>query len=75
MDDRDELDQLWRGQPSGLREKGEDMLTIVMQKTKQFDRRVLVRNVMECIAAAMVASAFTIAALHAPNALMRGGPP
>ena len=74
MDDKDELDQLWCGQPSGLSKKGEDMLTIVMRKTKQFDRRVLVRNITECIAAVIVVSAFTTAALMRRTRLREPAP-
>src|SRR5579863_317903 len=73
MNDRDELNQLWRSQPIGPETKGEDMLTIAMRKARRFDRMITVRNAAECLAAAVVTVLFTTMAVHTSNALIRAG--
>jgi hypothetical protein len=73
MADRDELDDLWRGQTTGPLTKGEDMLTIAMERVNRFDRKIKARNLRECLAALAVTALFGFIAWHAPNALARAG--
>ncbi len=69
MPDRDELDKLWCGQPTGPPTKGEDMLTIAMERANRFDRTIKGRNWRECLAAAVVTPLFAFIAWRSPNAL------
>jgi hypothetical protein len=73
MADRDELNQLWCGQTTGPPTKGEDMLTIAMERAERFDRTIKARNWRECLAAALVTAFFAFVAWRSPNALARAG--
>jgi hypothetical protein len=73
MADRDELDQLWRGQATGPPRKGEDMLTIAMERANRFDHKIKARNLRECLAALLLTALYTFIAWKSPNALSRAG--
>jgi hypothetical protein len=73
MADKDELDELWHGQTTGPPIKGEDMLTIAMEKANRFDRKIKARNLRECLAAVLVTAFFAFLAWKSPNALARAG--
>jgi hypothetical protein len=73
MADKDELNQLWCGQTTGPPTKGEDMLTIAMERAERFDRTIKARNLRECLAAALVTVFFALVAWKSPNALARAG--
>ena len=49
------------------------MLRFVQKRTNRFDRAMLARNWIECIAAGVVVAAFGFSALHAGDALARTG--
>jgi len=73
---RDPLCDLWRSEsPSAsLTEKeGEEMLTMVIERTRSFDRRIAVRNTLECVAAIVVAGVFAWFAWKAPSGLEKIG--
>jgi hypothetical protein len=73
MADRDELNQLWCGQTTGPPTKGEDMLTIAIERAERFDRTIRLRNWRECGAGVLVAAIFAFIALESPNALAVAG--
>ena len=49
------------------------MLTLVIERTRRFDRQIAVRNSIECIAAALVTGMFAWFAWKAPNEIIRAG--
>jgi len=79
----DRLTELWRSgdlspstppDPQEPQEKeGEAMLTMVIERTRKFDRRILLRNVREVAAALIVTAIFARFAWKAPSALERIG--
>ncbi len=79
----DELRDLWLSKSqreSGqcesnptLIEEGEKMLTIVIENTRNFDRRIAVRNAIECSSALAVTVLFAWFAWRAPSLLERIG--
>jgi hypothetical protein len=73
MADKDELDQLWCGQPTGPPPKGEDMLTMAMERANRFDRTIKARNLRECLGAVLLTAIFAFIAWNSPNALARAG--
>jgi hypothetical protein len=73
MADKDELNQLWCGQTTGPPTKGEDMLTIAMERANRFDRMIRLRNWRECGAGLLVTAIFAFIAWNSPNALARTG--
>jgi hypothetical protein len=73
MADRDELNELWCGQTTGPPMKGEDMLTIAMERANRFDRTIRLRNWRECGAGALVTAIFAAMAWRSPNALTLAG--
>jgi hypothetical protein len=73
MADRDELDELWRGQSTGPPTKGEDMLTIAMERANKFDRTIKARNLREILGAVLLTALFAFIAWRSPNALSRAG--
>jgi len=73
MADKDELNQLWCGQTTGPPTKGEDMLTMAMERAERFDRTIKARNLRECLGAALVTAIFAFIAWKSPNALARAG--
>jgi hypothetical protein len=59
---------------ASLKEKeGEEMLTMVIERTRSFDRRIAVRNAIECAAAILVVGVYGWAAWNAPSALEKAG--
>ena len=75
---RDPLCDLWRSQsPSASsfskEKEGEEMLTMVIERTRSFDRRIAVRNTIECVAAFLVAGVFAWFAWKAPSGLEKIG--
>ena len=74
MTTQDEIRELWLGgtasQPG---KRGEEMLTLVIERTRSFDRRIAIRNVTECLAAALVTGIFGWFAWKAPNGISRAG--
>jgi hypothetical protein len=73
MADRDELDQLWCGQTTGPPTKGEDMLTIAMERANRFDHTIRMRNWREFGGGILAAAIFGFVAWKSPNALARAG--
>jgi hypothetical protein len=74
MNSTDELRNLWRsGAAMQPGKRGEEMLSLVIEKTRSFDRRIAVRNIIECLAAAFVFYLFSFFAWKAPNAVTRAG--
>jgi hypothetical protein len=69
----DELRELWHTPGPRPGKRGEEMLTLVIEKTRTFDRQIAVRNAVECIAAALVVAMFGWFALKAPNEIVRIG--
>ena len=59
MNAQDELRELWCSQPYSGTRKGEDLVKLVEKKTRQFDRAILVRNLIECAAGVVVGISFT----------------
>jgi hypothetical protein len=73
MADRDELHELWRGQTTGPPVKGEDMLTIAMERAREFDRTIKARNIRECLGAVLLTALFAFIAWKSPNPLAGAG--
>jgi hypothetical protein len=76
----DLLNDLWRSQAassstsSQQKEKeGEEMLTMVIERTRKFDRTILLRNVREVVAAFIVTGIFAWFAWRAPSGLEKIG--
>ncbi|MGD0616933.1 MAG: hypothetical protein ABSB67_04650 [Bryobacteraceae bacterium] len=73
MNSNDELRDLWQ-QPAGDPARtGEDMLTLVIEKTRKMDRQIAIRNTRECLAAAAVTIFFGWFAWRAPGSIERIG--
>ena len=75
---RDPLCDLWRSaspsaSSSSMEKEGEEMLTMVIERTRSFDRRIAVRNAIECVAAFVVAGTFAWFAWKAPSGLEKIG--
>lgn len=73
MAERDELNELWCGQTPGPPIKGEDMMTIAMERANRFDRTIKARNLREIVAGLIVAGFFGFVAWQSPNTLSRAG--
>jgi hypothetical protein len=74
MNAQDELRDLWHcGTDIQPGKRGEEMLALVIEKTRSFDRQIAVRNALECIAAAFVVCMFGWFAVTAPNQIVRAG--
>src|ERR1022692_484195 len=74
MMNRDQLCDLWHGEsPSPIEKEGKEMLTMVIERTRSFDRRIAVRNAVECVADVLVVGIFTWLAWRAPSVLERLG--
>ena len=72
MNPHDELRDLWCSQPQPQR-KGEDMLALVIERTRTLDRRVAARNALEIAASVLVVAGFAFAATRAPSGLEKLG--
>jgi len=72
---RDQLCDLWQGDSHSIKRTMEDreMLTMVIERTRSFDRRIAARNAMECIAAVIVVGIFSWFAWRAPSTLEQLG--
>jgi hypothetical protein len=71
---RDQLCDLWHGEfPSPDKKEGGEMLNMVIERTRSFDRRIAVRNTIECVAGLGVAGIFAWFAWRAPSLLERAG--
>ena len=73
MDARDELRELWCSQSSATATTREELVMLVQKKTRQFDRLILIRNLLESVAALAVAVFFVAMAARAPDAVQRTG--
>lgn len=74
MSARNELRDLWQsGAELRSAKGGEEMLALVIEKTRAFDRRITGRNVAEVAAAAFVFCIFAFFAWKAPNLTIRAG--
>jgi len=73
MDVNDELSELWCSQPCASAATKEDLVRMVEKRTRQFDRFILVRNVLESISAFAVTVIFAAMAARAPDVLQRAG--
>jgi hypothetical protein len=75
----DRLNDLWRSEasssssPEQKEREGEEMLTMVIERTRKFDRTILLRNVRELVAAVIVTGIFAWFAWKAPSGLERIG--
>jgi hypothetical protein len=75
----DKLNDLWRSgassstSPQQREKEGEEMLTMVIERTRKFDRMILLRNMREVVAAAIVTGIFAWFAWKAPSGLERIG--
>ena len=75
----DRLNDLWRSEasssssPEQKEREGEEMLTMVIERTRKFDRQILLRNVREVAAALIVTGIFAWFAWKAPSGLERIG--
>jgi hypothetical protein len=72
MNGRDELRELWCSQRYSTATEGEDLVKLVQKRTRQFDRAIFVRNLLECAAAVIGAVLMTQLAVRA-HALQRVG--
>jgi hypothetical protein len=75
---QDELSILWRTNDSSSstlqkEKEGEEMLTMVIERTRKFDRQILLRNVREVVAAFIVTGIFAWFAWRAPSGLEKIG--
>jgi hypothetical protein len=73
MNGRDELRELWCSQSSSKTTKVEDVLEFVQKKTNRFDRIIVVRNWIECIAAGLVMVVVGFSAFRSDTALVKAG--
>ena len=76
----DRLHDLWRSEsassstsPEQQEREGEEMLTMVIERTRKFDRTILLRNVREVVASLIVTGVFAWFAWKAPSQLERAG--
>lgn len=74
MNTQDDLRNLWHNE-AGIQpgKRAEEMLTLVIERTRRFDRQIAMRNSIECIAAALVVGMFAWFAWKAPNEIIRAG--
>ena len=74
MNTQDDFRNLWHSE-AGIQPatRGEEMLTLVIERTRRFDRQIAVRNSIECIASALVVGMFAWFAWRAPNEIIRAG--
>jgi hypothetical protein len=72
MNPQDELRDLWCSQ-SHPGPKGEDMLAVVIERTRTLDRRIAVRNALEIVASLIVVAFFAFVATKAPSPLEMAG--
>lgn len=71
---RDELSELWHSEtPSLIEKENEKMLTMVIERTRSFDRLIAGRNMREYMAALIVVPWGAWGAWTAPTLLMRAG--
>ncbi len=73
MNGQDELREIWSSQPLCGDVKGEEIMEMVQRKIRHFDRAIALRNLLECIAAVVVAVFFAWSAFRMPNAVMKTG--
>jgi hypothetical protein len=73
MNSNDELRDLWQHPAGEPARTGEDMLTLVIEKTRKMDRQIASRNTRECLAAAAVTIFFGWFAWRAPGFIERIG--
>jgi hypothetical protein len=74
MTTQDELRNLWHsGMGAQSAKGGEEMLALVIEKTRSFDRRIAVRNAIEAAASALVFCIFGFFAWKAPSVIIRVG--
>jgi uncharacterized protein involved in response to NO len=76
----DKLSNLWRSEASSSsissqqkEKEGEEMLTMVIERTRKFDRRILLRNVREIVGAFIVTAVFAWFGWKAPSGLEKIG--
>jgi hypothetical protein len=67
MNEPDGLEPLWKGQAVDEAVTGREMREIVLKKITDFDRMIRVRNMMESVAALVVAAFFAYAAWRQSN--------
>jgi hypothetical protein len=72
MNGRDELRELWCSQRYAGAARGEELVKLVEKRMRHFDRAILVRNLLECAAAVVVAALITQLAVRA-HGLQRAG--
>ena len=73
MNEQDELRELWCSEPSSKTTEAEDMLKFVQRKASRFDRIIVVRNWIECIAAGAIMVVVGSFAFRSDNALVKAG--
>jgi hypothetical protein len=73
MDANDELRELWCSQSDPIAITREKLIMLVQKKTRQFDRFILIRNLLESASALAVTVMFAAMAARATDALQRTG--
>lgn len=73
MNLNDDLRELWCGQPVATAANKEELVELVLEKTRRFDRKIRMRNLRECGAALVVVGMFAFIAAHTADPLQRAG--
>jgi hypothetical protein len=73
MNPNDDLQELWCSQPIVTARNKEELVELVQQKTRQFDRMIFMRNLRECGAALVVTAMFGFIAARTADPLQRSG--
>ena len=73
MDVNDELSELWCSQSYPSSATKEEFMMLVQKKTRQFDRFILIRNVLESMSALAVSIIFAAMAARTQDTLQRIG--
>jgi hypothetical protein len=67
------LRDLWTSQPPYSKAKGEDIMALVQKKIRHFDRRIALRNLLECIAGGVVGVFFGFEGLRTHDYVIKTG--
>jgi len=73
MNEHNELRELWCSEPSSNTTEAKDVLDFVQRKANRFDRIIVGRNWIECIAAGVLMVVVGSYAFRSDNALVKAG--
>lgn len=73
MNAQDDLREIWHSQPALPARTGEDIMTMVQERTRRFDRTIWMRNLIECIAGGVVCVLFLWVAVRNPDTITKTG--